>query len=246
MRDPAARRPRPHLRAARRHRLHALGRLPRRPCATSSASGSSSASVTRSTPRSTARSPRSCRRADPVAAWSPTKLHFLGALPRIDGDAARTTTSATASTTSSTRGQRGLDGPAGPQAAAAARARSPSRRSARTPAGAELPGALLLGIDEKELAPLGLDLDAEPHLLRLRRRPVRQERPAAHRTCHEIMRTRTPKEAQIVRRRLPARSLLGEVPDDYLAQLPHHRHPGPPAVEDIAGLPPAPASRAPT
>ena len=44
--------------------------------------------------------------------------------------------------------------------------RSPSRRCARTPcAAAAGERQILLGINEKELAPIGLDVDAEPHML---------------------------------------------------------------------------------
>ena len=41
-------------------------------------------------------------------------------------------------------------------------------------------GRVYLAIDEKDLAPVGLDVDREPHLLRLRRHPLGQERGAAH------------------------------------------------------------------
>ena len=69
-----------------------------------------------------------------------------------------------------------------------------------------------------------LDVDAEPHLLIFG--DGQSGKSAVLRTyAHEIMRTRTPKQAQIVRRRLPAlaaRRGARRVP----AQLPHLRHPG--------------------
>ena len=111
-----------------------------------------------STPRSTARSPRNVP--DGPArprAWSPTKLHFLARAARGSTAAAPPTTSATASRTSSTRVSAAWTGPARAQAAAAARARSRSSGSASWPA-PERPARLLLGIDESDLAPVGLDL----------------------------------------------------------------------------------------
>ena len=73
---------------------------------------------------------------------------------------------------------------------------------------------LLLGINEKELAPVGLDLDAEPHLLIFG--DGQSGKSALLRAyVREIMRTRTPKEAQLVVVDY-RRSLLGEVPDEYL------------------------------
>ncbi|HEV2798295.1 MAG TPA: type VII secretion protein EccCb, partial [Nocardioides sp.] len=94
----------------------------------------------------------------------PSKLHFLGALPRIDGDGS-----------ADTLGD-GVDdlidqmvaawrGPEGPKLRLlpgkvtleavredAVRRSMPARQ-------------ILLGINEKELAPIGLDVDAEPHML---------------------------------------------------------------------------------
>ena len=55
-----------------------------RPC---SAPGSSCGSATRWTPRSTAASPRWCPPVGPGRGLVGSKLHFLGALPRIDGTA---------------------------------------------------------------------------------------------------------------------------------------------------------------
>ena len=93
------------------------------------------------------------------------KLHFLGALPRIDG---------LAGPVEPRRRRRGprqaqrrrLDRPARPEAAAAARADRARRPSASRPRPPAIDDErLLLGINEKELAPVGLDPASEPHLL---------------------------------------------------------------------------------
>ena len=106
-------------------------------------------------------------------------------------------------------------GPAGPEAAAAARADRP-RRGPRAGRGRRLAETrLLLGINEKELAPVGLDPDREPHLLVFGDGQSGKSAAAARATSSEIMRTRTPKQAQIVVVDY-RRSLLGEVPEEYL------------------------------
>ena len=74
---------------------------------------------------------------------------------------------------------------------------------------------LLLGVNERELAPVGLDVDQEPHLLVFG--DGRSGKSALLRSyAHEIMRTRTPRQAQIVVVDF-RRSLLGEVPDAPVA-----------------------------
>ena len=160
-----------------------------------------------------------------------SKLHFLGALPRIDGDPS-----------SDTVGD-GVDellervaaawrGPAGPKLRLlpehieldavrdqAKRMALPERR-------------LLLGVNEKELAPVGLDVDAEPHLLVFG--DGQSGKSAVLRAyVREIMRTRTPKEAQIavVDYR---RSLLGEVPDEYLLNYLTSAAQATPVLRDLA------------
>jgi len=91
---------------------------------------------------------------------------------------------------------------------------------------------LLIGIDERELAPVALDADAEPHLLVLG--DGQSGKSAVLRALlREVMRTRTPQEAQIVvvdHRR----SLLGEVPDDYLLHYLTSASQARPAVRDLA------------
>jgi DNA segregation ATPase FtsK/SpoIIIE, S-DNA-T family len=87
-------------------------------------------------------------------------------------------------------------------------------------------------VNEKELAPFGLDADHEPHLLVFG--DGRSGKSALLRTlAHEIMRTRTPKEAQIVLVDY-RRSLLGEVPDEYLLNYLTSGAQAAPVLEDLA------------
>jgi DNA segregation ATPase FtsK/SpoIIIE, S-DNA-T family len=145
----------------------------------------------------------------------PGPLHFLAALPRID-----------ASSSASTLGEGVADlvarvaaawpGPPAPRlrllpdridlATVRARARDSWTNDRR----------LLLGIDEQELAPVGLDVDTEPHLLVFG--DGRSGKSTALRGyLREVVRTRTPDEAQVVLVD-QRRALLGEVPAAYLAR----------------------------
>ena len=211
-------------------------------CATSSAPGSSCGSATRSTPRSTARSPRWCPTGRPGRGLVPSKLHFLGALPRIDGDPDAATARRRRRRPRSTRVDAAWTGPARPQAAAAARADHPRAvRDAGRGAASSPSKRLLLGINEKELAPVGLDVDAEPHLLVFG--DGQSGKSALLRAyVQEIMRTRTPKEAQIVVVDY-RRSLLGEVPEEYLLNYLTSATQATPALQGPRGLPREPDPR---
>jgi S-DNA-T family DNA segregation ATPase FtsK/SpoIIIE len=78
----------------------------------------------------------------------------------------------------------------------------------------EASGRLLLGVDERALGPVGIDPDTEPHWLVFG--DGRSGKSAALRTyVHEVMRTRTPRDAQLVVVDY-RRSLLGETPDAHL------------------------------
>jgi S-DNA-T family DNA segregation ATPase FtsK/SpoIIIE len=91
---------------------------------------------------------------------------------------------------------------------------------------------LLLGINEKELAPVALDPDTEPHLLVFG--DGRSGKSSVLRAyVREVMRTRTPQQAQIVVVDY-RRSLLGEVPDDYLLNYLTSAAQAQPALRDIA------------
>jgi S-DNA-T family DNA segregation ATPase FtsK/SpoIIIE len=161
----------------------------------------------------------------------PSKLHFLGALPRIDGDGS-----------ADTLGD-GVDHLIDRMAAAWTGPQGPKLRllpekvtleAVREDAvRRQLPQKqILLGINEKELAPVGLDVDAEPHMLIFG--DGQSGKSALLRAyVHEIMRTRTPKEAQIVLVDY-RRSLLGEVPDEYLLNYLTSATQATPTLKDIA------------
>lgn len=93
-------------------------------------------------------------------------------------------------------------------------------------------GRLLLGVNERELAAIGLDPDTEPHLLMFG--DGQSGKSAALRAyAHEVMRTRTPKEAQLVVVDY-RRSLLGEVPEEYLLNYLTSAAQAAPALKDLA------------
>ncbi len=160
-----------------------------------------------------------------------SKYHYLGALPRIDGDADAATLGDGVEDLVK-RVTAAWRGPTGPKLrllperidldavrAQAERVGVPER-------------SLLLGVNEKELAPVGLDVDVEPHLL------IFGDGQSGKSTVlrayvHEIMRTRTPKEAQIVIVDY-RRSMLGEVPDKYLLNYLTSATQAAPVLKDLA------------
>jgi S-DNA-T family DNA segregation ATPase FtsK/SpoIIIE len=161
----------------------------------------------------------------------PGKLHFLSALPRIDGDPAVATLGDGVETLVKQVSEAWI-GPVGPKLRLLpdrllvedllAQADEPIRES----------GRLLLGVNEKELAPIGLDPDTEPHWLIFG--DSRSGKSAALRSyVHEVMRTRTPKEAQLVVLDY-RRSLLGEVPDEYLLNYLTSAAQATPTLADLA------------
>ena len=98
-------------------------------------------------------------------------------------------------------------------------------------AGGHAPG-FLLGLDEARLAPVALDPDAEPHLLVFG--DGRSGKSALLRTyLHEVVRTRTPEQAQVVLVDY-RRSLLGEVPDQHLLHYLTSPDQARPALEELA------------
>jgi len=158
------------------------------------------------------------------------KLHFLAGLPRIDG---------TADADSLGDGVDDLvkrvsaawTGPDGPKLRLL-----PERIDLATVRAQAAPvdgdRRLLLGINEKELAPVALDVDAEPHLLVFG--DGQSGKSAVLRAyVHEIMRTRSPQEAQVVVVDY-RRSLLGEVPDEYLLNYLTSATQAQPAIRDLA------------
>jgi S-DNA-T family DNA segregation ATPase FtsK/SpoIIIE len=165
----------------------------------------------------------------------PGKLHFLGALPRIDGDA-RGETLGDGVDAMVTAVAKAWTGPSGPKLRLLPDriALSDVHALAGVPTDG-VPGSggpFLLGIDEKELAPVRLDVDAEPHLLLFG--DGQSGKSATLRSyVHEVMRTRTPKQAQIVLVDY-RRSLLGEVPEEYLLNYLTSATQAQPAIKDLA------------
>ena len=101
----------------------------------------------------------------------------------------------------------------------------------RRQAGADQTG-LLLGLDEARLAPVALDPAAEPHLLVFG--DGGSGKSALLRTyLHEVLRTRTPAEAQLVVVDY-RRSLLGEVPDEQLLHYLTSAEQARPALDELA------------
>jgi S-DNA-T family DNA segregation ATPase FtsK/SpoIIIE len=156
------------------------------------------------------------------------KLHFLAALPRIDGtpdveslgdgveDVIKRVAAAWA-------------GPTGPKLRLLPERISLDEVRAMAPADDR---RLLLGVDERELAAVGLDVEAEPHLLMFG--DGQSGKSAILRAyAHEVMRTRTPKEAQLVVVDY-RRSLLGEVPDEYLLNYLTSATQAQPSLRDLA------------
>jgi S-DNA-T family DNA segregation ATPase FtsK/SpoIIIE len=156
------------------------------------------------------------------------KYHFLSGLPRVDGrqEAASLGDGIDDLIARSTAAWRG---PSGPKLRLL-----PGRISlddVRAQAG-EGNHRLLLGINEKELAPIGLNHDTEPHLLVLGDGQSGKST-LLRSLIKEIARTRTPKEAQIIAVDY-RRSLLGEIPDDYQLDYLTSATLATPAMKDLA------------
>jgi S-DNA-T family DNA segregation ATPase FtsK/SpoIIIE len=166
-----------------------------------------------------------------------SKLHFLTALPRIDGDA-RAETLGDGVDDLVRRVTEAWTGPAGPKLRLL-----PERISLddiRVQAGvpATLADAdkgahpLLVAINEKELAPVSLDPESEPHLLILGDGQSGKSS-ILRGLAREILRTRTPAQAQLVVVDY-RRALLGEVPDEYLLNYLTSANQAQPALRDLA------------
>ena len=160
-----------------------------------------------------------------------SKLHFLGALPRVDGDG-----------DASTLGD-GVDNLIGRASAAWKGAPGPKLRLLPELVSLDKiredavrrkidPKRILIGINEKELAPVAIDVMAEPHLL-IYGDGQSGKSALLRNYVQEVMRTRTPKEAQIVIVDY-RRSLLGEVPDEYLLNYLTSSTQATPTLKDIA------------
>ncbi|WP_457206928.1 type VII secretion protein EccCa [Nocardioides sp. P5_C9_2] len=161
----------------------------------------------------------------------PSKLHFLAALPRIDGDSDAGTLGDGVDdlidrASVAWKGDPGPKLRLLPEMVGLDRIREEALRR-------QLPEKkLLIGINERELAPVGIDASAEPHMLVFG--DGQSGKSALLRNyLQEVMRTRTPKEAQIVVVDY-RRSLLGEVPDEYLLNYLTSATQATPTLKDIA------------
>ena len=157
-----------------------------------------------------------------------SKLHFLAALPRIDGDP-DTDTLGDGVEDLVKRVSAAWRGPQGPKLRLLPDRIDLDALVAAAPADDK---RLLLGINEKELASVGLDPDAQPHLLIYG--DGQSGKSATLRTyLREVVRTRTPKQAQLVVVDY-RRSLLGEVPEDYLLNYLTSATQATPTIKDLA------------
>jgi S-DNA-T family DNA segregation ATPase FtsK/SpoIIIE len=162
----------------------------------------------------------------------PGKVHFLSALPRIDGDPSAATLGDGVEQLVA-RVADAWHGPAGPKLRLLPEMLRYDDLLAQAGEPALAAGRLLLGVDEKELAPVGLDPGGEPHWLIFG--DGQSGKSGTLRTyLHELMRTRTPKQAQIVVVDY-RRSLLGEVPDEYLLNYLTSASQATPTLADLAG-----------
>jgi DNA segregation ATPase FtsK/SpoIIIE, S-DNA-T family len=157
-------------------------------------------------------------------------LHVLAALPRIDG-VGEVGSLRTGVDDLVARVRDAWPGPPGPKLRLL-----PDRigldRVRELAGTAEATGRLLLGLDERDLAPVGLDPDTSPHLLVLGE-GTSGKSSVLRAYLREVMRTRTPQEAQLVLVDY-RRSLLGEVPDAYLLDHLSSAAQAGPALQDLA------------
>ena len=146
--------------------------------------------------------------------------------------------SATASTTSSGGSREAWTGPAGPKLRLLPERITLDDVRAQAGVPATMADAekgahpLVVGINEKELAPVSLDPDTEPHLLILGDGQSGKSS-ILRGLAREIMRTRTPQQAQLVVVDY-RRALLGEVPDEYLLNYLTSATQAQPALRDLA------------
>ncbi|MFC7497041.1 MULTISPECIES: type VII secretion protein EccCa [unclassified Nocardioides] len=157
-----------------------------------------------------------------------SKLHFLGALPRIDGMSDADTLGDGVEDLLKQVGS-AWTGPTGPKLRLLPElitlddVRSQAEDTGR---------GVLLGVAEKDLGPVALDVDVEPHLLVFG--DGQSGKSSILRAyADEVMRTRTPKDAQLVVVDY-RRSLLGEVPDEYLLNYLTSGTQAQPALRDLA------------
>jgi S-DNA-T family DNA segregation ATPase FtsK/SpoIIIE len=140
-----------------------------------------------------------------------SKHHVLTALPRLDGDPAPGTLGAGVTHLIQTVNA-AWQGPAGPKLRLLPERVTLADVLADPRADA---GRLLLGVDEAALAPIGLDVREEPHLYAFGDGGSGKSA-LLRAVAAEVRRLHTPQQAQIFAVDF-RRSLLGEIPDEYLA-----------------------------
>ena len=160
-----------------------------------------------------------------------SKLHFLGALPRVDGDGDASTLGDGVDDLIS-RASAAWKGAPGPKLRLLPELVSLDKIREDAVRRTIDPKRILIGINEKELAPVAIDVMAEPHLL-IYGDGQSGKSALLRNYVQEVMRTRTPKEAQIVIVDY-RRSLLGEVPDEYLLNYLTSSTQATPTLKDIA------------
>jgi S-DNA-T family DNA segregation ATPase FtsK/SpoIIIE len=164
-----------------------------------------------------------------VQRWG-SRLHFLAALPRIDG-VPEARDLGTGLDDLIDRVEKAWQGAQGPKLRLLPERIDHAELLARV--GSRADGRLYLAIDERDLAPVGLDVDSEPHLLLFGDR--RSGKSAALRTyVHELMRTRSTAQAQVFTVDY-RRSLLGEVPEDFQVEYLTNAAQAEPALRELAG-----------
>ncbi len=160
------------------------------------------------------------------------KLHFLAALPRIDG---RPDVNGVGVGVEDLveRSRKAWGGSQGPKLRLLPDRIDLSRLHEQVLAGGEpVDRAIYLAIDERDLAPVSFDIDREPHLLTFG--DSRSGKSALLRTyTREVMRTRSAKQAQIVVVDY-RRSLLGEIPDEYQLHYLTSATQSEPAIAELA------------
>jgi S-DNA-T family DNA segregation ATPase FtsK/SpoIIIE len=158
----------------------------------------------------------------------PSRHHVLGALPRIDGvtDGASVGDGAGRLVKEVAAAWTGVPGPK--LRLLPDRVELDTVRD-RVPEGDP---RLYLAVDERALDPVGLDVDAEPHLLAFG--DGGSGKSALLRSyLHEVVRTRTPQQAQVLVVDY-RRSLLGEVPEEYLVGYLTSATQAAPAAQEMA------------
>ncbi len=165
---------------------------------------------------------------------SPQRLHMLAALPRMDGSG-DSSTLADGIDDLIAKVTDAWNGPPGPKLRLLPAKISLDEVRALAPAPADGGRKIaLLGVDETDLAPFGIDLREEP-LLYLYGDADSGKTSMLRGFASEIMRLYGPKEAKIFLVDYK-RALLGEIPDDYLVSTLSNRDMAAGGIQELADL----------